>query len=54
MLTLLICQFYFVMFLCYVVVGTAWGWLSYRHIQELFSLQVSSLSLRFGKHAYSD
>ncbi|KAJ3530094.1 hypothetical protein NMY22_g8718 [Coprinellus aureogranulatus] len=31
--------FYFIMFLCYVVVGAVWGWLSYRHIQELFSLQ---------------
>nr|AAZ14927.1 putative mannosyltransferase [Coprinellus disseminatus] len=31
--------FYFVMFLCYVVVGAVWGWLSYRHLQELFSLQ---------------
>lgn len=32
-------QFYFSMFLCYVVFGIVWAWLSYRHLQDLHTLQ---------------
>ncbi|KAJ2914289.1 hypothetical protein MD484_g6138, partial [Candolleomyces efflorescens] len=31
--------FYFSMFLCYVVFGIVWAWLSYRHLQDLHTLQ---------------
>ena len=32
-------QFYFAMFLVYAAVAAAWGWLCYRHIQDILPLQ---------------
>ncbi|TFK36947.1 lung seven transmembrane receptor-domain-containing protein [Crucibulum laeve] len=32
-------NFYFVMFLVYAAFGTAWGWLCYKHINELLPIQ---------------
>ena len=37
-------QFYFVMFLIYAIFGAFWGWLCYRHMNELLPIQVSALS----------
>jgi hypothetical protein len=33
-------NFYLAMFLVYVVFGAGWGWLCYRHIQDLLPIQV--------------
>ena len=37
-------QFYFVMFLVYATFAGAWGWLCYKHVQELLPIQVACLA----------
>ncbi|KDQ63295.1 hypothetical protein JAAARDRAFT_29313 [Jaapia argillacea MUCL 33604] len=38
-------NFYFAMFLLYCVFGAAWGWLCYRHVQDLLPIQYYLSSL---------
>lgn len=40
-MTLITAQFYLFMFFAYAIVGSAWGWLCYKHVTELLPIQVS-------------
>ena len=44
-------KFYFVLFLVYAALGGTWGWLCYKHRDDLLPIQVRPHSLRFVRHS---